>query len=126
MLSPVRVCIWLSSAVRLSEVAQVSRDSLEDINGIQRLRVRDDAKTTASSSRLVPLVNALASRVDFSSIAPPDADDAGQAVGKRFGRLKTSLGHAKLKVFHSIRKTATTIFERAGVPEGFTADIVGH
>ena len=61
------------------------------------LRVRDDAKTAASSSRLVPLVSTLASRVDFSSIAPPDADDAGQAVGKRFGRLKTSLGHGKLR-----------------------------
>ena len=29
-------------------------------------------------------------------------------------------------MFHSIRKTATTIFEQAGVPEGITADIVGH
>ena len=118
--------IALYTGMRLSEVAQVSRDSLEDINGIQCLRVRDDAKTAASSSRLVPLVSTLASRVDFSSIAPADAEEAGQAVGKRFGRLKTSLGHGKLKVFHSIRKTATTIFEQAGVPEGITADIVGH
>jgi integrase len=118
--------IALYTGMRLSEVAQVSRDSLEDINGIQCLRVRDDAKTAASSSRLVPLVSTLANRVDFGSITPPDAEDAGQAVGKRFGRLKTSLGHGKLKVFHSIRKTATTIFEQAGVPEGITADIVGH
>lgn len=118
--------IALYTGMRLSEVAQVSRDSLEDINGIQCLRVRDDAKSAASSSRLVPLVSTLATRVDFSSIAPPDLEDAGQAVGKRFGRLKTSLGHGKLKVFHSIRKTATTIFEQAGVPEGITADIVGH
>ena len=118
--------IALYTGMRLSEVAQVSRDSLEDINGIQCLRVRDDAKTAASSSRLVPLISTLATRVDFSSIAPPDVEDAGQAVGKRFGRLKTSLGHGKLKVFHSIRKTATTIFEQAGVPEGITADIVGH
>ena len=72
------------------------------------------------------MVSTLASRVDFSSIAPPDAEEAGQAVGKRFGRLKTSLGHGTLKVFHSIRKTATAIFKQAGVPEGITADIVGH
>ena len=118
--------IALYTGMRLSEVAQVSRDSLEDINGIKCLRVREDAKTAASSSRLVPLVSTLANRVDFSAIAPPDAEEAGQAVGKRFGRLKTSLGHGNLKVFHSIRKTATTIFEQAGVPEGITADIVGH
>ena len=68
----------------------------------------------------------MASRVDFRAITPPDAEDAGQAVGKRFGRLKKSLGHGRLKVFHSIRKIATTIFEQAGAPEGVTAGIVGH
>ena len=29
-------------------------------------------------------------------------------------------------VFHSIRKTAATVFEQAAVPEGVTADIIGH
>ena len=29
-------------------------------------------------------------------------------------------------MFHSIRKTAATVFEQAGVPEGVTADIIGH
>jgi integrase len=56
----------------------------------------------------------------------PNKDDEGQAVGKRFGRLKSKLGFGSLKVFHSIRKTATTVFEQAGVSEGTTADIVGH
>ena len=50
----------------------------------------------------------------------------GQEVGKRFGRLKTKLGFGSLHVFHSIRKTATTVFEQAGVTEGITADILGH
>ena len=27
---------------------------------------------------------------------------------------------------HSIRKTAATVFEQAGVPDGVTADIIGH
>ena len=65
--------IALCTGMRLSEVAQVSIDSLKDINGIQYLRVRKDAKTAASSSRLVPLVGTLVSRVDFGAIAPPDA-----------------------------------------------------
>ena len=29
-------------------------------------------------------------------------------------------------MFHSIPKTAATVFEQAGVPEGVTADIIGH
>lgn len=48
------------------------------------------------------------------------------AIGKRFGRLKTSMGFSSLKVFHSIRKTVTTMLENAGVTENLTADIIGH
>lgn len=48
------------------------------------------------------------------------------AIGKRFGKLKTKMGFGKQHVFHSIRKTAVTILENAGVPENVVADIVGH
>ena len=52
--------------------------------------------------------------------------DRSNAVGKRFGRLKTDQGFGKKHVFHSIRKTVVTILENAGVPENVVADIVGH
>jgi len=48
------------------------------------------------------------------------------AVGKRFGRLKTSLGYSGRYVFHSIRKTVATELENSGVPENVAADILGH
>lgn len=49
------------------------------------------------------------------------------AVGKRFGHLKTRMGHTKhTKVFHSLRKTVVTQLEQSGVPETVTAAIVGH
>lgn len=48
------------------------------------------------------------------------------AIGKRFGRLKTSLGYNEQFVFHSIRKSVATFLEQANVPEGITADILGH
>ncbi|WP_116599856.1 site-specific integrase [Primorskyibacter marinus] len=48
------------------------------------------------------------------------------AIGKRFGRLKTSLGFGPQLVFHSIRKTVVTQLEQAGAPENVVADIVGH
>jgi integrase len=52
--------------------------------------------------------------------------DRSNAIGKRFGRLKKSLGFSKRHVFHSIRKTFTTQLENAGVHENISADIVGH
>ncbi|MBK1702530.1 tyrosine-type recombinase/integrase [Thiococcus pfennigii] len=53
-------------------------------------------------------------------------NDRSNAIGKRFGRLKKTLGFPDKKVFHSIRKTVVTMLEDAGVSENLTADIVGH
>ena len=52
--------------------------------------------------------------------------DRSNAIGKRFGRLKASLGFGEQHVFHSIRKTFVTLLENAGVSENLAADIVGH
>ncbi|RKT34944.1 phage integrase family protein [Roseovarius halotolerans] len=52
--------------------------------------------------------------------------DRSNAVGKRFGRLKASLGYGPTQVFHSIRMTVTTQLDAAGVPEAVSARIVGH
>lgn len=52
--------------------------------------------------------------------------DRSNAIGKRFGRLKTRLGYSKAHVFHSLRKTLITLLENAGVSENLAADIVGH
>lgn len=50
----------------------------------------------------------------------------GDALGKRFSRLKTTLGHPATKTFHSIRHTVVNMLEGAGVTENLAADIVGH
>jgi len=47
-------------------------------------------------------------------------------IGKRFGRLKSSLGFGQRHVFHSIKKTVTTIMEKADVRADVILDIVGH
>jgi integrase len=62
----------------------------------------------------------------LSGLSANKYGDRSDAVGKRFGRLKTDLGFGDAYVFHSIRKTVTTLLENAGVPENVAADIVGH
>ena len=52
--------------------------------------------------------------------------DRSNAIGKRFGRLKSRLGFGGDLVFHSIRKTVATELENAGVAEAIAADILGH
>ncbi|MDO9281604.1 MAG: tyrosine-type recombinase/integrase [Methylotenera sp.] len=95
-----------------------------------------DAKTTAGN-RDVPIHSAIASLVTrlkkqssdgylLSGLTFNKYDDRSNAIGKRFGRLKTKLGHDELHVHHSIRKTLVTMLENAGVTENNAADIVGH
>ena len=48
------------------------------------------------------------------------------AIGKRFGRLKTKLGFDGRFVFHSLRKSFITKLERAEVAPASIARVVGH
>lgn len=95
-----------------------------------------DAKTKAGN-RIVPIHSKLQTTINrliststnsylFDRLNANKYGDRSNAIGKRFGHLKTSLGHAGQFVFHSIRKTFTTELERAGIAENIAADIVGH
>jgi integrase len=95
-----------------------------------------DAKT-AAGVREVPIhsrIKATITRLKkdsedgylFSRLTENKYGDRSNAIGKRFGRLKASLGFGEKHVFHSIRKTFITLLENAGVSENLAADIVGH
>jgi integrase len=125
--------IWLGmwTGCRIEEMCSLK---LEDVDA-DRIRVRD-AKTKAGN-RVVPLhptVRPLVAKLKqrsrdgylLSGLTFNKYGDRSNAVGKRFGRLKDKMGFGPAHVFHSMRKTVTTLLENAGVPEGVTADIVGH
>ena len=81
-------------------------------------------RTVPAHDAIKPLINAwVAAR---KNLKPAKFGDVSDAIGKRFGRLKTELGYDRSLVFHSIRATVATLLENAGVPEGVSADIVGH
>jgi integrase len=96
----------------------------------------DDAKTEAGVRR-VPIHSKLKKTVArlvkasedgylLSRLTENKYGDRSNAIGKRFGRMKTDMGFGPQFVFHSIRKTVATQFENAKVPEGVAADIIGH
>lgn len=95
-----------------------------------------DAKSAAGNrvvpihSRLRPLLTYLLNTSDDGYVLPGltfnKFGDRSNAIGKRFGHLKRSLGFDRRLVFHSIRKTVATQLENALVPESVSADILGH
>jgi hypothetical protein len=99
------------------------------------LKVTDSK--TISGIREVPIHSKLKIRIKqliknsedgylISGLTMNKYQDRSNAIGKRFGRLKTGLGFPSLKVFHSIRKTVSTTFENNEVLENIVADIIGH
>lgn len=95
-----------------------------------------EAKTEAGNrevpihSAIVPLVDRLKAKSKdtylLSGLTFNKYGDRSNAIGKRFGRLKTKAGCDSTLVFHSFRKTLITLLEQAGIPENFCCDIVGH
>jgi integrase len=117
---------------RIEELAQLR---VEDFSGNDSFRVTDSK--TAAGIREVPVHPALSGLVERLKEKNTDGfllqgSDEGSfgkrsdAMGKRFGKLKTKLGFGPQHVFHSIRKTVVSQLEQAGVSENTTADIVGH
>jgi integrase len=95
-----------------------------------------DAKTEAGE-RTIPIHPYIKDRIEkliedstddylLSDLSKNKYGDRSNAIGKRFGRLKTKHKFSTRYVFHSIRKTFTTMLENAGVGENLAADIVGH
>ena len=114
------------TGMRLSEIGELSTESLVIEGGVKCFRVRPDSKTEASSNRLIPVAPVLASYVDLMTL---DLSGTANAVGRRFGHLKRLVlqdGSTRQKCFHSIRKFVVTELERGGIPEGVAADLVGH
>ena len=95
-----------------------------------------DAKTEAGETT-IPIHPNIKDRIEkliedstddylLSSLTKNKYGDRANALGQRFGRLKTKQKFSSRYVFHSIRKTFTTMLENAGVGENLAADIVGH
>ena len=114
------IVVGVLTGLRLGEIAAVTNKSIINQRGVRCIKVKSDAKTNASSDRLVPLCSGL---VDYDW---PKQASNDMAVGKRFGRLKSAAGYGRDLVFHSLRKTYATTCEQLGIPEGIAADILGH
>lgn len=119
------------SGARIEELCSLK---VADIKA-KALHIRDSK--TAAGWRVVPIHSKVAKLVEtlckqskdgylLSGLTFNKYGDRSNAIGKRFGRLKTELGFAESHTFHSFRSTVITQLENAGISENLAADIVGH
>ena len=127
------ILIGMHTGARIEEICSLLSKDV-DINNETISIV--DAKTEAGV-RTIPIHPFIKDRIKtlidestddylLSNLTKNKYGDRSNAIGKRFGRLKSKHGYSERYVFHSIRKTFTTLLENAGVGENLAADIVGH
>lgn len=127
------ILIAMHTGARIEEICSLL---CKDVDIQQESITIVDAKTEAGE-RTIPIHPTIKDRIEkliedstddylLSDLSKNKYGDRSNAIGKRFGRLKTKHKFSSRYVFHSIRKTFTTLLENAGVGENLAADIVGH
>ncbi len=127
------ILIAMHTGARIEEICSLP---CKDVDIREETITIVDAKTEAGErtipihpyikQRIKTLIDDSADDYLISGLTKNKYGDRSNAIGKRFGRLKTKHGYSGRYVFHSIRKTFTTLLENAGVGENLAADIVGH
>ena len=116
---------------RIEELCSLKLTSVTD----DRIEI-EDAKTEAGW-RTIPIhsqIRQLVARLRdtstdgylLSGLTFNKYGDRSNAIGKRFGRLKSKFGYGSDYVFHSFRKGVATQLETGRVPENVSARLLGH
>ena len=97
---------------------------------IRDAKTRAGLRTIPVHTRLQPVVERLiGDRTDgylLEGLTENKYGKRGDAIGKRFGKLKTRQGFGSQHVFHSLRHTLVSLLEEAGVTQNIAASIAGH
>lgn len=123
------------TGARIEELSQLKVEDVKSKDGVVFLSI-DESKSNAGlrdipvHNDILPLVQSLVERSPDGYLLPHEKitgnGERSSAIGKRFGRLKTSLGYDGRYVFHSLRKTLSTLLERLGLHHNQAAEITGH
>jgi len=119
------------TGARINELCSLQlKDVTTDVIRIRKSKTAAGDREIPLHSQLLPLISKLQNQSTdnhlVTGLSSNKYGDRSNAIGKRFGRLKTEGGFDRTLVFHSFRKTLITLLEQAGVPENFSCDIVGH
>ncbi len=122
--------IAIYTGMRIEEITSLETANMtEDTIQIVRAKTAAGNRTLPIHPAIGPLAAELVARGGKYLLPDLRTDKNGKrapAMSKQFGKVKSKLGYDSRFVFHSLRKTVTTLFEQAGVPESVSADILGH
>lgn len=123
------------TGARIEELCQLRKEHLITVDGVEMFDIVD-SKTVAGirqvpvHPKLTALVDRLAKASTDGYLVPTDSNNKygirSDALSKAFGRLKTTMGFDRTRVFHSVRATVITSLVRADVADRLIKELVGH
>lgn len=123
------------TGARIEELCQLRKEHLITVDGVQMFDIVD-SKTVAGIRQVPvhPKLTALVDRLTKAStdgyLVPTDSHNKygirSDALSKAFGRLKTTMGFDRTRVFHSIRATVITSLVRADIADRLIKELAGH
>jgi integrase len=127
------IVIAAYTGARIEEICSLQRKHIDLVN----LSISIIGAKTVAGNRTIPIHSAIQPLIEklleqstddylISRLTKNKYGDRSNAIGKRFGRLKSAENFGKNHVFHSIRKTFVTSLENNSIGENIAADIVGH
>lgn len=125
------IALGAYTGARIEELCKLTKADVRDgVFVIGKSKTAAGVRECPIHPAVAPLVKRMLKASTDGYLVPSTADNQyGNRSGplsQRFGHLKKSLGYGPEHVFHSTRNTLATMMERAGVPEGVAADVVGH
>jgi integrase len=119
---------------RREGLAALKTDSVIKVEGILSLRLQEKTEAGVRDvpihPEIAPLVERLTKSVKKGDFLIPSKANKygrrGDALGKRFTRLKTRLGFGEHHTFHSLRHTVVHLFRKAECPVEIRNQILGH
>jgi integrase len=125
----VRLGMWTGCRIEelcALKIADVTGDSFRVVSGKSAAAVRVVPVHVELAPVLARLIGKRVQGYVLDGLTTTKYGQRGNAVGKRFGAMRTELGYSPAYVFHSLRRTFVTALENAGVSENVVADMVGH
>jgi integrase len=125
------IALGAYTGARVEELGRLTKETCKDgMFTIEKSKTNAGVRQVPIHPAVAPLVARLLAVSEDGYLLPSTSENQYDlrmaALGQKFTRLKTGLGFGKDHVFHNTRSTLITLMDQAGVPEGVSADVVGH
>ena len=116
------------TGIRREGLITLTANSFVEVEEVPCLHVEEKSEAGIRDVPIHPDILPLVENLSKSNgyLIPCSAENRGDAMGKRFSRMKTKMGYDEHHVFHLLRHTVVAFFRKSGCRLDVQNQIIGH